>query len=253
MITTCTASTDRYLTTTGFVKILLGVTGTSADDQISAQILVASRWAESFVGRPLTVQTYQETMPGYGSRTIAVKYTPLVGIQRMFEGGTDTGTNSEILTSERRIDDAEAGFISRTNALGFQWTAGGVGPGQFGWGSAYSGPEASIPLSPFTPLPGQEDRSFLCEYTAGYSYNGVDPSSPNWTTNGGTTSTGRTLPEDIELAVALRVQQLREGSPSVYQENLGDMRVSYRTEAAADVYLDTQRPEGLLMPYRRIK
>ena len=252
MITTCVASTDRYLTTTSFVKSVMGIVTTSDDATISAQILAASKWAESFIGYPLTVQTYQETLAGYGRRTVRTQYTPLRSVQRLFNGGTDTGTNTEIQTSEFRVEDADAGMLSLISGGGFSWTAGGVGPGQFGWGSLYTGPEASIPLSPFTPLPGEEERPYLVEYVAGYTLKGVDTGSANYSTVQGSTSTGRTLPEDIELAVALRVQQYREGSVSVASESLGDMSVNYRSESAADTMVDAQRPEGLLVSYRRV-
>lgn len=253
MITTCVASTDRYLTTTSFVKSLIGTTATSDDAVISAQILAASKWAETYLGYPLTVQTYQETLAGYGRRVLRLYVQPLRSMLRFLEGSTATSEANELYTTDRgyRIDDKEAAMLSRTG--GFSWTAGGVGPGGFGWGGLFTGPYEAVPLSAFTPLPGEEERSYVAEYIAGWTLSGLTTDSPNWSTcNGGTTSTGRTLPEDIELAVAQRVRQIRDVDPSLTSESLGDVSASYRSASADQNEQNYQQPEGLLSQYRRI-
>ncbi len=76
----------------------------------------------------------------------------------------------------------------------------------------------------------------------------MDTGSPLWTTCGGTTSTGPTLPADIEQAVLLKaVEFVRGGVGNVQSEAVGDLSVSYfgasnyRSEAME-----------LLAPYRRL-
>ena len=58
MIDIVTESSDAQLTTTSFVKGLMGTTLTSDDAQINAMITAASRWAESYVGYPLSARRY---------------------------------------------------------------------------------------------------------------------------------------------------------------------------------------------------
>lgn len=235
-LSVCSSSTDDVFTTTAYVKALLGTTATSDDATISSLIRAASRWAENYVGYPLSVQSYSETVPGRGRRRLLLERTPLRAVARVYEG-TDTGTAEQLDSSDFVIDSAEAGFLARDR--GFGWTAPLMGR-MF---------ESAIPMS-LTPLAGQETRPWLVDYVAGYTYGGIDTGSTMWSTEKGTTSTGRTLPEDIEHAVALKAIAYYEGDDEVVSEQLGDLRVQYRSERLDDEA--PSLPEKLLLPYRRV-
>lgn len=232
MLNTCIASTDVDLTTTSRVKeVLFGNTTSTVEDALlSNAIRVASRWAETIVGYPLTVQTYQESVSGYGRRKLMLSRTPIRSVDRLFDS-TDTGTAAEFLTSEFRVQSREAGFLSRDE--GWYWSVP---------------VEADLSARPSVD---QEYEPFMADYTAGWTYAGLATSSDNYSTQAGTTSTGRTLPEDIEQAVILKAIAIYEGTDDVVGEQLGDLRVTYRTAAAADQMRPSQY-EILLDPYRRI-
>lgn len=237
MLTVCASSTDTDLTTTGFVKDLLGIVGTSQDQVLGALIKAASRWAENYVGRPLALQSYSETVPGYGRLQLMLKRYPVRSVDRVMEA-TDSGA-TELQSSEYTLEDADAGIITRPE--GWNWTP-------LMEGHAF---DAAVPLT-LTPMSGQEERPFLVDYHAGYTYDGIDTGSPHWSTGGknGSTSTGRTLPEDIELAVAYKVQGLLEGGEEVASESLGDISVNYRSLGNDSDGTLLTRSKELLNPYR---
>lgn len=234
-LTVLTRSTDAVLTTTTYVKTLLGTsTSTGNDAAISAYITAASRWAETYVGYPLTAQTYRESLAGYDRRRLMLSRYPVRAVP-IFLNGTDTGESGEILSSEFRVE-ADAGFLNRDE--GFEW---------------------SVPFNAdltLTPRPGQEFKPWQADYVAGYTYAGMDTGSDNWSTVHGTTSTGRTLPEDIEHAVALKVISLIQGKDSaggdVTKEELGDLAVWY-SASSGGTERETMRAEELLLEsYRRM-
>src|SRR6266404_5468333 len=170
------ASTDQDLTTTSALKaMVLGASATSTvqDAFLSALVRRSSKWAETYIGQPLTVQTYRETVAGYGRRNLMLSRTPIRAIAAIYDA-TDTGTAQAVGTSEIRIEDAEAGLLSRD--IGFGWNA------TLQFRAAFSGLYSdAIPLDP-APMPGQEYRPWLVDYVAGYSYGGVDTGSANWST-----------------------------------------------------------------------
>lgn len=227
---TCVASTDYDLTTTSAVKALLGTTATSDDATISALIRSASRWAETFVGYPLSLATYQETVAAYGRRNLMLSRTPVRAVGRLFST-TSTEDESQVYTSEYRVEDRDAGLLSQD--AGWPW-------------SVPSYHDLSL-----RPLAGEEFKPWLVEYVAGYTYGGLTTDSVNWSTEAGTTSTGRTLPEDLEHAIKLRVVEMYSGAEGVTSEKLGDLEVNYsslRTDPATELSI----PEKLLGPYKRL-
>lgn len=229
-------STDRDLASTASLKaMILGATATSTmqDLHFSNLIRRGSRWAESFIGYPLTVQSYRETVPGYNSRNLMLARTPLRAVAALYES-TDTGTQAAMLTSELRVESAEAGLLSRTNN------------GAWDWSVRYD------VLLDIRPVPGQETKPNLVDYVAGWTYAGLSTSSANWSTMAGTTSTGRTLPEDIEEAVLLWCLKAHTVPVGVASESLGDLKVEYNARSdRKDVYSQLQEHEMLLLPYQR--
>ena len=209
---TCIASTDFDLTTTAKVKDLLGTTLTSDDAHLSDLIRRISKMAETYVGYPLVAQAYRETLPGFGSRRLMLGRTPVRAILGFWDS-TSSADASTFLTSEYRLDPEE-GFIDRD--AGWAWSAPYV-PAPF-----------SVPLAD-QPWAGQERPTYMVEYVAGYTRGGLDTGHALYSTTKGTTSTGRTLPEDIEAAVAGRVVSIFNGDESVVEKSVGDLRIRYGT------------------------
>jgi hypothetical protein len=241
-----TRSTDVDLTTTGAVKAAqLGATATSTalDQAFSDSVRRASRWAETYIGQPLTVQTYRECVSAFGRRTLRLSRTPVRAILAVYDA-TDTGQATQLLTSEFRLEDAGAGLLSRDQGFAWSVTIGGrIGVATYG-GDA-------VPLDPF-PAPGQEYQPWLVDYIAGWTYGGVDTGSTNWSTAMGATDTGRTLPEDVEAGVIARAQAFIVGSSEVQTEKLGDLEVNYRSLGTDRDGRLVTRYDVLLEPYRRL-
>lgn len=228
LISVTVASTDAYLTTTEAVKRRLGTTAeTSNDARLNACILAASRWAETLVGYQLSAQTYREAVPSYGSRSLMLARQPLRALTGLWNT-TSTADGVQVATSEVQVEHGPA-LVRRPT--GFEWSV----PGEQ-W------------LSP-RPLPGQEYPAWLADYVAGYTYGGLTTASANWSTEAGTTSTGRTLPEDIEEAVIAKAVGLYDGSDQVIEEQVGDLRVRY---SGASGGTKPDLAAQLLEPYCRV-
>lgn len=238
MLNITTKSTDYDLTTTGALKArLVGTTSTSTGDDLylSAAIRAASRWAESYVGYPLTVQSYEETVPTYGRRTLMLKRTPVRSL-RLYE--STEADAYEVTSTQFWVEDREAGLLTRDE--GWPWTV------------------PSEQELEERPLPGEESAPWYCTYQAGYSYNGLSTDSTNYSTAAGTTDTGRTLPEEIEEAVLLKAREIWEQSfegGQVESEQLGDLTVNYRsgrTDKAGGTASPLSPAELMLASYQRL-
>lgn len=223
---TCVATTDADLTTTSQVKTMLGTTLTSDDAHLSTLIRRASRWAEAYVGYPLSAQSYLETLPSHGTRRLTLARTPVRAVTGLFRG-TDSADYTQVDSSDFAVN-AEAGFLER--AAGWEWTAP---------------VEGDLVLH---PLVGQEIPDWRAEYAAGYTYAGIDTGSSLYSTVKGTTSTGRTLPEDIEAAVVAKTIGWYQGDENVVARSVGDLRIQYGTFGGGEA-ADPAR--ALLGPYRR--
>ena len=84
------------------------------------------------------------------------------------------------------------------------------------------------------------------EYVAGYIYPGVSTDDGVYTTEGGSTSTESTLPDDLGAAILLKAKQYYEGGGDVKSREVGDLKVTY---------VDRRNSEAneLLEPYRSIQ
>jgi len=231
VLTLTTSSTDAQFTTTAAVKTLLGITDTADDALLDSYITQASRWAENYIGHgPLSAQSYRETAAGFGGRNLQLSHRPVRAITGFWDA-TDTGTATTMLTTEYRLD-ADVGMLSRD--AGWAWDAPGV-PRPF-----------ALPLAA-AYWAGEEAEPWMVDYVAGWTYSGLSTASDNWSTVQGTTSTGRTVPEDIELAVQLRVLALQSGDLGVVERSVGDLRVKYQS---GDEGSRMDPAEELLAPYR---
>lgn len=239
MLNITTRTTDPDLTTTGALKSRLfgSTTSTEASDALLGGVIrAASRWAEGFVGQPLVLQSYEETVPTYGTRVLMLKRTPLRSL-RLYESTDDNAY--EVTSTQFWVDDREAGFLTRDE--GWPWTA-----------------PSELELEE-RPLPGEESAPWYVVYQAGYTYNGLSTDSTHYSTHAGSTDTGRTLPEDVEEAVLLKCRSIYEQSVEggeVQSERLGDLETVYRSggegRGSALQAEGLGAAELLLSQYRRV-
>ncbi len=233
MLSLVTSSTDEQLTTTGAVKLLLGLSGSSDDDLINGIINRASRWAETRLGRgPLTAQSYRETLSGYGGRRMQLSRYPVRAVTSLW-GATDTGQATTFLSSAFKVDHA-AGILVRD--AGWAWNVPRV-------------PRPFVEPLADSFYAGEEYEPWLGDYIAGWTYDGVSTDSANYSTVHGTTSTGRTLPDDIEEAVRYRAAQIYDGSQGIKSKRVGDLAITYATFSDGRIQ---DAAEELLESYRSV-
>lgn len=182
MIQTCTSSTAGDMLTTGIqpLKDLLGTTSTSEDDNYTLALQAASRHVESFLGVTVSLGTYRETLSGNDDLELMLQQTPIRAVLGVFDA-TSTDDAVEILSSEYVREDDEVGLLSHPNG--------------WGWTPAI---RVNLERSPYRT----DAKPWLVEYTAGYRI------VESTTTDGGLTSTGRDVPEDVTLAVLFQAKSL---------------------------------------------
>ncbi len=227
LIATTTSTSDR-LTTVAAVKGYLGITTTSADDDLDPHVAAASDAVATYVGYwPLRAR-YTETVAGYGSLRLSLSATPIRKINEIRLGGllVDPGTYV--------VEKPLAGILHRD--LGWPWTAG------VEWDL-----EAHI-------VPNSELKTFVVDYEAGWvlttSTADLDPNIGFITSSG-----GRTLPHDFEQAVILQAKHnylSRKRDTSIAEKKVGSLNVTYRYRGDIPYPL-IEETVGLLERYRRIK
>lgn len=225
MLTVCTSSTETQLAALGDLMAMMNLTASSSG--IDKALTDATAWAERHclgAAGVLRRQVYLETLPGRGSQRLMVSRTPLWKVSRMFDA-TDTCNATEYCSTDFRIEDVEAGFIEFTSDAGFPWT-----PVEDFWLTRH-------------PRPAAVRRPWLICYEAGYQLTCTSSTSNDWNT----TTTGRTLPEDLERAVLLKAAELYSGSPSgITSMTVGPLSANYSSEAMDPVV-------ELLSQYRRLQ
>lgn len=241
MLSVCVSSTQDALSITARLRDLLGTTATSDDAYQNDLIIAASTWAEVFVGYPLTVNVYSETLPAFNSPKLMVSRTPIRNVVSL-TNGTDSGSWTTLSSTEFRVEDAKAGLIGRD--LGFDQTI------QYGWG-----------LSPHE-IPGSDLRPWWVVYEAGFVAGGPTCNgSSNWggatSTQGGLVagtraadgnlSTAPSLPTAIERAVLFKAREWYLGNEQFTSKRVGDLSLSYAGNQTAD-----GPAEQLLRPYQRV-
>ena len=240
MLTVCTTSTDEDLATTGDAMLaIFGATTTSVvtttqDIEYAGRLARrASRWAESYVGRPLTLQVYSETLPAAGDDLLMLSRYPVVAMLRLFDSSA-TSAATELKSTEYRVESAEAGLIGRD--AGFRWTAQQmVGETCF-----------SLGLTP-SYLPGRVTRPWLAEYVAGYRVVGSTVTCMGVSSGHDAYTTQTTLPDDVVQAVAAKAAELYANPTGVLSRRVGDLAVEY---ASAGPGASLAGAAALLDPYR---
>ncbi|MFQ5831068.1 MAG: phage head-tail connector protein [Candidatus Methylomirabilia bacterium] len=230
MLVTCASSTAFDLTRLATVKAELGLTDNAEDQLLSDLITRASDWANTYVGYPFQAQVYMETLAGFGGRHLRLSRTPIRQVMRLFDS-TATCQATELLSSDFRVEDAEAGLLSRDK--GFEWS-------QVERTSA-----GTFALGLTSHLPARmEKKPWLVEYEAGF----VGPEG-TLSTKGCSTSTGRTLPEMVEGAVVQKVKEWwlnRRTDPRIDSQRIGDLQIQYRSKGPGP-----GSAEAVLEPWRR--
>jgi hypothetical protein len=227
MLWACTTSTEEALADINDLMDMLGVS--VADRAMTRSLRDATAWVERHVlnnNGVMRRQVYGETVAGYGTQRLRLSRWPVLGVQRLFLG-TDTGTATEYSQSSWRVEDPDAGFLELTSDAGFAWDA---------VAESYMG---------VYPRPASVVRPWYVVYEAGWQVCSSSTSA-DWVT----TSTGRTLPEDVERAVVMKAAELYQGSmQGVGSIKVGPLELNYRSvgsDAAQDPVVD------ILAPYRRL-
>ena len=228
MLTVCTSALDTTGCFLKTAKALLGITGASEDVLIDTLATRALDAVEGYLGYPLRLQVYSETVPAYGTRTLMLSRTPIKTVLRMFDS-TDTGTATAYCSTDYRVEDAEAGLLSRD--AGWSWTA----------------PIGTEFVDFYKP--GQETQPWLVEYAAGYHVTAAT------STQYGTTSTGTDLPGDIAQAIDETVKGWylgRQRDGSIASVTIGSLSMTYRAPGSVGTAGLPDDAVRLLSRYRRL-
>lgn len=225
MIQTCTTSTEAQLAFLGDLMVMLETTASSSGQ--SKALTDATTWVERVITNSpsgsIRRSVVRETVAGYGSQRLVLSRTPLRKIARMFDA-TDTCEATEYCSTDFRIDDADAGFVTLTGDAGFAWnTLWQQGITRF-------------------PSPPRVVRPWLVEYEAGWVLNETSSTCAAWVS----TSTGRTLPEDVERAILLKAASFYQGTAGTMQSmKVGPLSINYGSN-------DVDPIRELLAPFRRV-
>ena len=223
MLNVCTSAREDTLAALGDLLTVLGTTASSSGMDVALKS--ATAWVERHItnspGGSIRREVVSETIAGYGSQRLVLSRTPVWAIQRMFDD-TSTCSGTEYCSTDYRIENRDAGFIELTGSAGFGWDA-----------------YASQGLGR-SPVPNAVKKRWLVVYEGGWQF------TPSTSTSlFVTTSTQRTLPEDIERAVLLKAGEFYQGSAAgIESMRVGPLSVNYSSESLDPVV-------ELLALYRR--
>lgn len=227
------------LTDSAALREVLGTTSTGSGAAQDNAVKRATAWAETYIGRPIKFQVYREVVAGYGDFYLLLSRRPIRSVLRVFRG-TDTGTATEYTSTQYTVEHA-SGRLYRPD--GWEWTVLR--------GAAPTGGYALDAVLP-PPIPFADQPYFLVEYSAGWVGEAGTTSTAD-----GTTSTGRTLPHDVELGILAKAGEWMTfgaiGGPTVMSKSVGDLSISYGNggfSAGSSAAWNT--PESLLNPYRSV-
>lgn len=226
VLTVCGTATGDMLVGLADLKDAIGVTDSQFDESLTRFIRRSSARIAAYCDRPLLAQTYQAALPSYGGPVLQLPHYPVRAVLRVFDG-TDTGTATELSSTEYRVNYAK-GQLYRDE--GFPWTFS-------------SFPE----VAPF-PEPGREYTNWLVEFSAGYiPANGKNACS----TSDGTTSTACDVPMDLQDAAITLTRSMwygRNREAGVSSKSVGELSISYASQSGAV----PEEVASLLQPYRSL-
>lgn len=226
IVSVCTTAAESTLASLSDLMVLMNTTASSSGLDLALQS--ATAWVERHItneiGGCIRRHVVAETVSGLGGQRLLLSRRPVQAIQRMFGGGTDTGTATEYCATERRLESQEAGFLEAMDDGGFADDA-----------------ILRYDIGRY-PQPGPRLRRWMVVYEAGWQYTPATSTSEYVTT-----STVRTLPEDIERAVLLKAQDFASGTPRGLQSmKVGPLSATFSGDAAPDPIVE------LLAPYRSL-
>jgi len=194
----------------------------------------ASAWAERYTGQQFGLQVYSETLAGSGAWRLMLSRTPIVKILRFFDS-TSTADATAICSTDYRVEDAEAGFLTRDG--GWRWT------------NARADAETCFSLG-LTPahLPGWDLKPWLIEYVAGYRVTGSTVTCMGVSSGDDAFTTGITLPDDLIQGVAVRAAEMHANPFGVSSRRVGDLAVDYASAQAGGM----SGAEEMLERFRRL-
>lgn len=225
MLSVCTSSTEVELAALGDLMVLLGTTASSSG--MSLAIQQSSDWCERYItnsqGGSIRRSVVRETVAGSGSQQLMLSRTPVLKVGRIFSS-TTTADATEYCSTDFRLDDPDAGFVSLTNDAGFAWDAI--------WRQG---------LTRY-PQPSAVTKNWLVEYEAGWQFACTSSTGTDWLT----TTTGKTIPGEVERAVLLKAAEFYQGSSrGIESMRVGPLHVNYGSESLDPV-------AELLSLYRRV-
>lgn len=226
LLTVLTSATGEMLVSLADVKEAMDVTDAAYDESLTRFIRRASSRIETYVGRPLLDQVYRAAVPSYGTAVLQLPRYPIRSVLRVFDG-TDTGTGTELSSTEYRVI-LDKGQLYKDS--GWAWTY-------------VTRPD----VAPF-PEPGMEYPRWMVEWSAGYvPAGGKDTGS----TEDGTTSTGCTVPMDMQDAAITLTRDLwfgRAQQSNVVSKRVGDLSITYGQPAG----VVSDEVAAMLQPYRSL-
>lgn len=226
IVQSCTTSTETQLAALGDLMLLLGATASSSG--MDRALTAATSWAERYITtrRDGSIRRWvgRETVAGSGSQQLMLSRLPVQRVVRMFDS-TDTGNATEYCSTDFRIENAEAGFVTLTSDAGFAWDK------VVDW---------NIEMY---PRPAQVTRRWMVEYEAGWQY-ACSSSTGEWAT----VTTGRTVPDDVSTAIAMKAAEFYDGGTPQSSMRVGPLALTYNTGGD-----DIGPAEQLLAAYRSLE
>jgi hypothetical protein len=225
-LTVKSTATGDTLVSLADLKDALDITDAQHDESLTRFVRRASSRIETYIGRPLFDQVYLAALPSYGGPILQLPRHPVRSVLRVFDG-TDTGTATELTSTDYTVDHARGQLVRNA---GWPWTY-----------TAYTD------VAPF-PEPNQEYPRWLVEFSAGY----VPSAGKNACSTGdGTTTTGTTVPFDLQDATISLTRSLwyaRTREAGVTSKSVGELSVSYAQQTG----LVPDDVAAMLAPYRSI-
>jgi hypothetical protein len=215
-VTVVTPATRKRLTTVDAVLRAMRTLAPQPTDQESMVLIsdLIDRASDAIVthcDRPFALQTYQETVSGYGTSRIMLSVTPVVSVTSILDF-----SNSPVV--DFNLEDPETGVLYRR--IGWNWLT------SIGWDRT------------MYVIPRGEDPNYVAVYAAGYFV-------PD---TGFSTLPGDVEQACIETVIAWYQAQSRD--PNIISKRTRDTMITYRTSTGVEISLPPHAV-GLLIPFQR--
>ena len=224
MFDVVTTATSDLLVALADLKEALGITDAGQDEPLTRFMRRATGRIETYVGRPLLSQVYTAALPSYGGPILQLPTHPVRAVLRVFDG-TDTGTAIAVTSTEYVVDKPRGQLVRN---VGWPWTY-----------------QSYAEVAPF-PEPGQEYTRWLVDFSAGYI-----PANGKESTVDGTTTTGTTVPPDLQEAAISLTRSMwfsRTRESGITSKHVGELSISYGAQRGPI----PDEVASMLDPYRSV-